>query len=125
MSKVPILLVSDSPDSLVSMLDGLNIDLVRASSAQSGEFAAVIFDGKLPDAQTVESSKTPVILLIETGNIATLQDYAADYLLKPLTPQMVRAKIALYVDLFNKTQEIKRLQHEVLNQPASAAQLRM
>ena len=66
------------------------------------------------------SRRTPIIFLTAAGTDLGLDGRgyevgAVDYLSKPISPSVLRAKVAVFADLFRKTQEIAR-QAELLRQ---------
>src|SRR5205085_12030532 len=84
------------------------------------------------------SSHTPIIFLtaINKTEEHVFKGYsvgAVDYLFKPIVPEILRAKVAVFVDLQMKTQELEeirqreqkereiRLHDEQLSQPAQVA----
>ncbi|HWA88315.1 MAG TPA: response regulator [Opitutus sp.] len=128
---VSILLVDDEPrnlDVLESLLHTPEYRLVRAVTAEqalmlllNGEFAAIVLDIQMPGMNGIElanlikqrrrTQHIPIIFLTayfqEDKDI--LQGYgsgAVDYLTKPINPQILRSKIAVFVDLFRKTRAL-------------------
>lgn len=131
--KVNILLVDDYPENLLTLeaiLSGLNQNLVRASSGEEAlrcilhqDFAVVLLDVQMPGLdgfetatmirQRMRSQHTPIIFLtaFHSNDNFIYKGYslgAVDYLLKPLDPEILISKVAVFVDLFKKTEEIKR-----------------
>lgn len=150
---VQILLVDDDPrnlDVLESVLESEDYTLVRAGSADSallalidGEFAAIVLDVQLPGmnglelAQLIKQRKRtrdiPIIFL--TGFFPeekfALEGYyagAVDYLSKPVNPDILRSKVAVFVDLYCKTRALawanKALALEVQQRSAAEEALR-
>ncbi len=130
---VRVLLVDDQPANLVvlrAILDGMGYVLVEAHSGeealrllQQDEFALVLLDVLMPTldgfetARLIRSQKTsrhtPIIFLsaYETEQFPVKKAYslgAVDYLLKPLVPEILRAKVAGLVDLYEQKQQVKR-----------------
>ncbi|HVW22527.1 MAG TPA: response regulator [Opitutaceae bacterium] len=126
-----ILLVDDdirNLDVLESILQSPEYDLVRAVTAEAalrvlleGEFAAIVLDVQMPEMNGIElanlikqrkrTQHIPIIFLTAhyQDDSAVLQGYgtgAVDYLTKPLNPQILRSKIAVFVDLFQKTRAL-------------------
>jgi PAS domain S-box-containing protein len=118
-----VLLVDDDPGSLLALeavLAGLGVDVVRAGSGEEAlalldgrAFAAALIDVWMPGLNGFETVRrlrersplTPVIFV--TGQDAdaaeAVEAYrlgAVDYLLKPLVPEVVRAKVAGLAALF-------------------------
>jgi CheY-like chemotaxis protein len=89
---------------------------------RTDEFALVLLDVQMPGLDGFETAKLmreensphiPIIFLtaFESDRFPVEQAYslgAVDYLVKPLIPVIVRAKVAGFVELFEKTQQIKR-----------------
>jgi sigma-B regulation protein RsbU (phosphoserine phosphatase) len=88
------------------------------------DFAVVLMDVKMPEMDGFEaaalihkrdrSRHTPIIFLtaFETNDVQMAKGYslgAVDYLPKPIVPEMLRAKVAAFVDIFRKSEE---LQHQ-------------
>jgi len=135
--KVKILLVDDNPDNLVSIeaaLDTLNEDLVSARSGTEAlryllesDFAAILLDVKMPDmdgfetAELIRSRKrsqhTPILFLTAYRNEEHLfRGYdlgAVDFLFKPIVPEILRSKVAVFVELSRSAQR-QRKQAEIL-----------
>src|SRR5262245_49180607 len=130
-----ILLVDDRPANLLALeaiLSGLGDDLVRASSGEealarlaAADFAVVLLDVQMPGlsgfetAQRMRASErsrhTPVIFLsaAESDEFPVVEAYrlgAVDFLLKPLVPDILRAKVAVFVDLFRKGERVRALE---------------
>jgi serine phosphatase RsbU (regulator of sigma subunit) len=138
--RVSILLVDDEPRNLLALeaiLSGLGQNLVRARSCREAlkcllddDFAVIIMDVLMPEVDGFEtaalirerdrSSRTPIIFLTAAGasDIQIFRGYsvgAVDYLVKPVKPEILRSKIAVFVDLFKKTAEIKRQADQLRN----------
>ncbi|MCU1308835.1 MAG: sensor hybrid histidine kinase [Acidobacteriaceae bacterium] len=135
--KVKILLVDDNPDNLVSIeaaLDTLNEELVSARSGTEAlryllesDFAAILLDVKMPDmdgfetAELIRSRKrsqhTPILFLTAYRNEEHLfRGYdlgAVDFLFKPIVPEILRSKVAVFVELSRSAQRQRR-QAEIL-----------
>lgn len=143
--RVNILLVDDQPANLVAleaMLQGLGQNLVKAESGRealkwllSHEFAVVLLDVKMPDMDGFEtatlirqrdkSRHTPIIFLTaaDTTQTQAVRGYAVgavDYLVKPVVPEFVRSKVAVFVELAKKTELLKR-QAQLLAESEQAA----
>src|SRR4051812_5977347 len=126
-----ILLVDDEArnlDVLDSLLDSPEYNLVRALTAEralmlllDGEFAAIVLDIQMPGMSGIElatliklrrkTQHIPIIFLTAyfQEDKDVLQGYgsgAVDYLTKPINPQILRSKIAVFVDLFRKTEAL-------------------
>jgi len=132
--KVNILLVDDQPENLLAVeatLDNPEYNLVKAGSGraalkcllQEGDFAVIVLDVKMAGMDGFETASilrqrdrtrhTPIIFLTAHGrdHEQVLQGYslgAVDYLFKPPEPAILRAKVAVFVELFKKNCELQR-----------------
>lgn len=138
--KINILMVDDSPTNLLALetiLEGPDRNLVRATSGDEAlryllndEVAVILLDVYMPGIDGLEtaalirgrekSRDIPIIFLTadSTGNRHIAKGYslgAVDYILKPVEPDILRSKVAVFVELFKKTEEIKR-QAELLHE---------
>ena len=143
--QVNILLVDDQPANLVAleaMLQGLGQNLVKADSGRealkslmSQDFAVILLDVKMPDMDGFEtaslirqrdkSKDTPIIFLTAADRSQTeaVRGYAVgavDYLVKPVVPEFVRSKVAVFVELAKKNAQLRR-QAELLRDSEQAA----
>jgi len=130
---VKILLVDDRPENLLALeaiLEPLGQLLIRATSGPDAlkrvletEFAVILLDVQMPGmngfevAEIIKSrerSRTiPIIFLsaISKEDAYVFKGYsmgAVDYVFKPFNPDVLRSKVAVFVDLFTKQQEIQR-----------------
>jgi serine phosphatase RsbU (regulator of sigma subunit) len=137
---VNILLVDDQPANLLALeavLAGPGRKLVQAHSGREAlrcvlneDFAVILMDVKMPEMDGFEtaalihqrdrSRHTPIIFLtaFETNDVQMAKGYslgAVDYLSKPLVPNVLRAKVAAFVEIFRKSEQLKR-QTEQLRQ---------
>jgi PAS domain S-box-containing protein len=129
--KVKILLVDDAPDNLVSLgaaLDTLSEELVYARSGKEAlrhlleaDFAAILLDVKMPDMDGFETAElirsrpksrhTPILFLTGFKNEEHLfRGYdlgAVDYLFKPIVPEVLRSKVAVFVELSRRADQLQ------------------
>src|SRR5438105_7360764 len=137
---VNVLLVDDQPANLLALdaiLDDLGYNLVKAHSGaealcrcQGDDFAVVLLDVQMHGLDGFETAQrirgrersrhTPIIFLTayESHQLSAEEAYslgAVDFLVKPLVPVILRAKVAGFVELFEKTQQVQR-QAEQLRQ---------
>lgn len=135
--KVSILIVDDRPDKMLAhetVLAELNQNLVRATSGKEAlrcllkqDFAVILLDVNMPGMDGFEtaalirqrqrSETTPIIFISAVNDTEThvSRGYslgAVDYILTPVVPEILRAKIAVFVDLFKKTEQVKRQAEE-------------
>jgi len=130
---VRLLLVDDKPenlDSLRAALEDPSYELITANSGTAAleqllkhEFAVVILDVKMPGMSGFEtatlirgrerSQHTPIIFLTAHmgDEAATIQGYklgAVDYLTKPARAEVLRAKVAVFADLYRVQRQLQR-----------------
>ena len=131
--RAKLLLVDDRPENLLALeaiLEPLDADLVRAASGEEAlrrllheEFAAILLDVQMPGMdgfQTAELIKqrertrhVPILFLTAISKDAEhiFRGYSAgavDYLMKPFDPLVLRTKVAVFIELWQKTVEIRR-----------------
>jgi CheY-like chemotaxis protein len=127
-----ILLVDDRPENLVALeaiLGTMDYALVRARSGDEAlkalltdEFAVILLDVSMPGMDGFETAahikrreKTrdiPIIFLTAVNNEPhqAFRGYAAgavDYIAKPFDPWVLRAKVAVFVDLYLKNRQLR------------------
>jgi signal transduction histidine kinase/DNA-binding response OmpR family regulator len=132
-NRINILMVDDSPTNLLaleSILRAPDRNLIRASSGEDAlrylldnEAAVVLLDVYMPGIdglQTAElirrrekSRDIPIIFLTAntTGQTHLSRGYslgAVDYIVKPVDPAILKSKVAVFVELYKKTREVKR-----------------
>lgn len=132
-----ILLVDDRPDKLLSLqvlLEDLHQNIVSATSGNEAlrhllreDFAVILLDVNMPGMDGFEtaalirrrarSETTPIIFISAINNTEThvSRGYslgAVDYILIPVVPEILRAKVMVFVDLFKKTAQVKRQAEE-------------
>jgi len=135
---VNVLIVDDRPANLLALeaiLEPLGETLIRANSGEealthllSTDFAVILLDVAMPTMDGFETARhikqrqrsatTPIMFL--TANNADprsiLQGYelgAADYLLKPLTPEVVRSKVGVFCALYRSREQSRLAAAEV------------
>ena len=136
-----ILLVDDSPANLLALaevLRPLGQNLIEARSGEEAlrqllreDFAVVLLDIALPDLDGYEVARllrgrerlrqTPIIFVTAyqvppDGPAAPYSLGAVDFLVKPLSPVVVRSKVAVFVELFLKTEQLRRQQEQLRRQ---------
>lgn len=137
---VNILLVDDDSSKLLaheSILEGLGQKVIRATSGRAAleillkmEFAVILLDVNLPDIDGFEIAslilqrprleRTPIIFVTgyNTSDLDRLKGYgigAVDYLFLPVVPEVLKAKVQVFVELAQQRQ-IMRKQAEELAQ---------
>lgn len=141
---VNILLVDDQQENLLALsavLEGLGERLVLAESGQEGlrriledDFAAILLDVQMPRMDGFEtaalirerdrSRHTPIIFVtaLSTAEAHVFKGYslgAVDYISKPVAPEIIKSKVAVFADLARKSQQIKRLNESLKKQALS------
>jgi PAS domain S-box-containing protein len=131
--KASILMVDDHPENLVALeavLDGLGQNLVRAGSGREAlklllkdEFALILLDAHMPGMDGFETAEmirarektqnVPIIFITAmlTSENQVFKGYslgAVDYIVKPVVPEILRAKVSVFIDLYEKTRQVKR-----------------
>ena len=134
--KVNILVVNDLEEKLLvyeTILEGLGQNLVMARSGREAlrhllekEFAVILLDVQMPDMDGLETAAmirnrrqtahTPIIFVTAfSDEMHTVQGYslgAVDYILTPVVPEILRTKVGVFVDLYEKTRQVKRQAEE-------------
>ncbi|GLR86422.1 HWE histidine kinase domain-containing protein [Bradyrhizobium iriomotense] len=136
--KVNILLVDDQPAKLLAyevILKDLGENLVIASSGREAleillksEIAVILVDVCMPELDGFELAamirdhprfqKIAMIFIsaIQVSDIDRLRGYemgAVDYVPVPVVPEVLRAKIKVFAELYRKTRELERLNQEL------------
>jgi CheY-like chemotaxis protein len=126
-----ILMVDDRPENLLALeaiLQGLGHELIRASSGEEAlkvllttEVAVILLDVQMPGMDGFETAahvkrreKTrdiPILFLTAIDGEAhqAFRGYAAggvDYLAKPFDPWLLKAKVSVFVELYDKRSEL-------------------
>jgi signal transduction histidine kinase/DNA-binding response OmpR family regulator len=136
-SKTSILVVDDLPDKLLvyrSILESLGQNLITVNSGEEAlrevlqrDFAVVLLDVNMPPGMSGletaalirkrrRSAHTPIIFLTAFADeVRVVEGYAhgaVDYILTPVVPEILRAKVRVFVDLYRMTQQVKRQAEE-------------
>lgn len=137
---ISILLVDDRSEDLLALgviLEGPDVRLVKANSGPEAlrcvlreDFALILLDVTMPGMEGFEvaerikqrprSQHIPIIFLTgQGGDVASIyRGYevgAVDYIVKPVDPNVVRAKVSVFVELHRRGEEIRR-QAELLRE---------
>jgi signal transduction histidine kinase len=156
MDPVNILLVDDQPAKLLSyevILQELGENLIKARSGREAleqllktEIAVILVDVHMPEQDGFELvamirehprfQKTAIIfisavMMAEPDRLRGYQAGAVDYISVPIVPEVLRAKVRVFVELHRKTRELERLNAQLEQRvsertaelEASAAQL--
>jgi PAS domain S-box-containing protein len=136
--KINILMVDDQPAKLLSyevMLGGLGENLIKASSAKEAlevllktDVAVVLMDVSMPELdgfqlaamirQHPRFQRTAIIFVsaVHLTDLDQLKGYehgAVDYISVPVVPEMLRAKVRVFVDLHRKTRQLEALNRDL------------
>jgi signal transduction histidine kinase len=127
-----IMLVDDREDNLLSMETVLETDGYRFVKANSGrqvlkllltdfDFALILMDVQMPNLNGFETASLiyerdrlrhiPIIFITANnyGEENLFKGYragAVDYIYKPVNPELLRAKVSVFVDLYRKNQRL-------------------
>src|SRR5881296_1873815 len=136
--KVNILLVDDQPAKLLSyeaILSELDERLIKASSARGAleqllkqDIAVVLVDVCMPELDGFQLAamirehprfqKTAIIFIsaIHLTDVDRLRAYemgAVDYVPVPVIPEVLRAKVRIFSELYRKTRQLEQLNQEL------------
>jgi len=127
LSQAGILIVDDDSRSLLALqelLQGVTQKVVLAHSGEEAlrcvlkeDFAAILLDARMPGVDGFETARlirerersrhTPIIFL--TGAYEDVHSVfrgyeagAVDYIVKPLVPEILKSKLSVFVELYNK-----------------------
>jgi signal transduction histidine kinase len=145
-SQAGILIVDDDSRSLLALQELLQSVTQKVVLAHSGEealrcvlkedFAAILLDARMPGMDGFETARlirerersrhTPIIFLTGAyeGVHSAFRGYeagAVDYIVKPPVPEILKSKLAVFVDLFNKNAAMTR---EIAERRRAEEQLR-
>jgi PAS domain S-box-containing protein len=137
-SRVNILLVDDQPGKLLTyeaILQGLGENLLRAGSGREAlehllksEIAVILVDVCMPDLDGFQLAamirehprfqKTAIIFIsaIHLSEMDRLRGYemgAVDYVPVPVVPEVLRAKVRIFCELYRKTRQLEALNTEL------------
>ena len=132
--KVNVLLVDDQPNKLLAyevILHDLDENLIKTSSAREAlqfllknDVAVVLIDVCMPELDGFQLAamirehprfhKTAIIFIsaIYLTDVDRLRGYemgAVDYVPVPVVPEVLRAKVRVFAELFRKTRELERM----------------
>ena len=130
-SSPKILIVDDRPENLLALeaiLQGLGHDLVKAHSGEEAlkrllteDFALILLDVQMPGMDGFETAThikqrertrdVPIVFLTAIDGEAhqAFRGYAAgavDYLSKPFDPWVLRAKVGVFIELYERRREL-------------------
>ena len=132
--KVNVLLVDDQPEKLLAyevILNDLGENLIKTSSASEAlafllknDVAVVLIDVCMPELDGFQLAamirehprfqKTAIIFIsaIQVTEVDRLRGYemgGVDYVPVPVVPEVLRAKVRIFAELFRKTRELEQL----------------
>src|ERR1700720_1437947 len=136
--KVNVLLVDDQPDKLLAyevILHELNENLVKTSSAREAlqfllknDVAVILIDVCMPELDGFQLAamirehprfqKTAIIFIsaVHLTDMDRLRGYAmgaVDYVPVPVIPDVLRAKVKVFAELYRKTRQLEQLNREL------------
>lgn len=136
--KVNILMVDDQPGKLLSyevILSELGENLIKANSGREAlehllktDVAVVLMDVSMPEidgfelAETIRQhprfQQTAIIFIsaVHLTDIDRLKGYkygAVDYIAVPIVPELLRAKVRVFAELYRKTRQLEQLNREL------------
>jgi PAS domain S-box-containing protein len=128
-----ILVVDDDPRNLIAVQEVLQSPGIEIVTADCGEaalrhvlqddFAVILLDVQMPRLDGYEvaglirnrprSSRVPILFLtaFNKDDLHVFRGYSAgavDYVFKPIEPLILKSKVDVFVDLYRKTEEIRR-----------------
>lgn len=131
-NKVDILIVDDREDGLIALeatLSDQSYNIVKADSGyaaletlDSHDFAVILLDVQMPGIdgfETAEAIKahprhkhTPIVFVtaINKDESYVYRGYeygAVDYVFKPFDPEIIKSKVAVFVDLYRKDRQLR------------------
>jgi CheY-like chemotaxis protein len=136
-----ILMVDDRPENLLALeaiLQGLGHDLIKAHSGEEAlkrllteDFALILLDVQMPGMDGFETAThikqrertrdIPIVFLTAIDGEAhqAFRGYAAgavDYLSKPFDPWVLRAKVGVFIELYERRRELTSQAEELRRQ---------
>jgi len=138
--KVKILLVDDREDNLLSIESILwqeGYKLVKANSGKEAlkillkdfDFTLILMDVEMPDLNGIETAAMiyqreklrhiPIIFITahDYGDESIFKGYragAVDYIYKPIQPELLRAKVMVFVELYVKNHELRESEQKLI-----------
>ncbi|MFM7021747.1 MAG: response regulator [Flavobacteriales bacterium] len=138
--RVKILLVDDKENNLLSAESILSQDKYQIITASSGrealkillkeiDFALILMDVEMPDLNGFETAKLiyereklrhiPIVFITahSQGDDNVFEGYktgAVDYIYKPIRPELLRAKVQAFVDLYRKNRQLMEQEQKLI-----------
>jgi len=138
MHRVNLLMVDAQPAKLLSyeaILANLDAHLIKARSGREGlelllkhEIAVVLLDVSMPDINRFEMEdimrqhprfqKTAILFIsaVRMSDLDRIKGYqsgAVDYISVPVVPEVLRAKVSVFVELHRKSKELEELNRQL------------
>ena len=138
MPRPSVLVINDKENQRVAidaMLAPLDVDIVSVNSGRGGlraclrqTFALILMDVRMPtmdgfETATLirrrpESSRTPVIFMTAHSRedvqiLAAYTSGAVDFMVTPIVPNVLRAKVSVWIDRFVQTEKLHRQSEEL------------
>ena len=138
--KISILLVDDNPAKLLTyeaMLGELGEDLIKAKSGMEAferllkqEIAVIVMDVSMPGMDGFETAQmihehprfhdvaiifVSGILVSDLDRLKGYQHGAVDYVAVPVVPELLRAKVKVFADLYRKNRQLEILNQRITN----------
>ena len=148
-ARANILLVDDRPENLLALealLEPLEANLVRANSGDEAlkrilaqDFAVILLDVQMPGLNGFETAKLikareksryiPIIFLtaISKDEQFVFEGYsvgAVDYMFKPFPPDVLRSKVAVFIDLYKKQEQLREQEQRLRESERRELELR-
>ena len=144
---VDILVVDDDPRKLIAfeaILADVGQNVVMASSGRETlkcllrrDFAVILLDVNMPEMDGFEtaalirerarSEHIPIIFVTASGDEThSARGYslgAVDYIMAPIVPEVLRTKVGVFVELFRKTEQLRRQSHALEQRAAQLHRL--
>ena len=137
--KVSILLVDDQPAKLLSyevMLSGLGEKLIKVGSPQEAlatllktdDIAVVLIDVVMPELdgfqlaamirehprfQKLAMIFVSAVQIAESDHLRGYESGAVDYVAVPVVPEVLRAKVKVFVELYRKSRQLETMNEEL------------
>ncbi len=135
--KAKILIVDDKPENILALeklIEGPDVEILSAHNGEEGlglildhDFALALLDVQMPGMtgfelaelmRGAERSRNIPIIFVTAANLgpeavfAGYEHGAVDFLLKPLSPYVVRSKVRVFIDLHRQRQDLQKLKEE-------------
>ena len=133
-ARLKILIADEDPRNLMALdaiLAAPDREVIQAQSGREvlsrvrqNDFAVVVLDARMPDLDGFQvaarmradrcTSRTSVVLVADCSDdeLPVASGYPAgaiDYVLRPINPKSLRSKVNILIDLYRKTEEVRRL----------------